>query len=124
MAKRKDETLFEILEVSQAPLKCQPELRSLVREGHSLRGLIDRLDEVKARIAEIVVDEYGLISDKGQYGVRDGPNAVIVREQQGRETISKELLVENGVTPAQIAASMKRGKGFRVVEFQQMEAAD
>lgn len=118
MAKRSDETLFNFLEVSECPAQCQPELRALVREGHSLKGLLARFDEIKKRIAEIVIEEQGLINTEGRYGVRDGPHVVIVRQQEGRETINAELLIENGVTPAQIAASKKRGKGFNVVEFE------
>ena len=120
MAKRSDETLFNFLEVSECPAQCQPELRALVREGHSLKGLLARFDEVKKRIAEIVIEEQGLVNDEGRYGVRDGPHVVIIRQQEGRETISAELLVENGVSPAQISASKKRGKGFNVVEFEAM----
>jgi len=120
MAKRSDETLFNFLEVSECPTQCQPELRALVREGHSLKNLIARFDEVKKRIAEIVIEEQGLVNPEGRYGVRDGPHVVIIRQQDGRETISAELLVENGVTPSQIAASKRRGKPFNVVEFEAM----
>ena len=118
MAKRSDETLFNFLEVSECPAQCQSELRALVREGHSLKGLLARFDEIKKRIAEIVIEEQGLVNEEGRYGVRDGPHVVIIRQQAGRETINAELLIENGVTPAQIAASKKRGKPFNVVEFE------
>lgn len=120
MAKRTDENLANIIEVSQCPKEIQPELRELVREGAFLRTQVAQLEKIKQRIAQIVVEEYGLCDDKGKYGVRDGPHAVIVRQQQGRETLNRELLIENGVTPFQIAASMKRGAGFNVVEFEEM----
>lgn len=118
MAKRSDEKLFNILEVSRAPKECQPELRALVREGHSLKGLLVRLEEIKKRIAQIVIDEQGLINNEGTYGVRDGPHCVIVRQQSGRRTFNRELAIENGISPAQIEASMKEGAGFNVVEFE------
>ena len=120
MAKRSDEKLFNILEVAQCPRSIQPELRQLVQEGASLRAAVDRLKEIKDRIAQIVIEEYGLANDDGVYGVRDGPHCVLVRQQQGRETLSKELLIENGVTPEQISASLKRGNGFNLVEFSEM----
>lgn len=119
MAKRSDEKLFKFIEVSKAPAICQTELRALVREGHSLKGLLDRLNEIKKRIAEIVVEEQGLFNaDTGFYGVRDGPHVVIIRESAGRSTLDKELLIEAGVTPAQLAAGTKTGKPFNVVEFE------
>lgn len=123
MPKRSDEKLFGILEISQCPRHVQGELRALVREGASLKPVITRFDEVKKRIAEIVLTET-LMNEDGLYGVRDGPIAVIIRQQEGRESLNKELLIENGVTPAQIRASMKRGTGFNVTEFQVMEGAD
>ena len=118
MGKRSDEKLIDILDVSQCPPACQTELRALVREGHSLKQLLSRLDEVKKRIAQIVIDEQGLINNRGIYGVRDGPHCVIVREQAGRQTLDRELLIENGVQPWQIDASMKTGKPFTVTEFE------
>lgn len=118
MAKRSDEKLIDILEVSACPKICQPELRALVREGHSLRQLITRLDEIKKRIAQIVIEEQGIINNAGVYGVRDGPHCVIVRQQAGKRTLNRELLIENGVSPSQIEASMKEGQGFNVVEFE------
>lgn len=120
MPKRSDETLFNIVEVSECLPSSQSELRELVREGAFLTTQVKRLDEVKKRLAQIIIEEQGIISDDGKYGVRDGPHCVVVRQQSGRETINRELLIENGVTPDQIKASMKVGKGFNVVEFNEM----
>lgn len=118
MAKRSDEKLAGILEVSGCPKPCQNELRQLVEEGHSIHQMLGRLDEIKKRLAQIIIEEQGILSADGStFGVRSGPHCVIVRQQEGRETLSKELLVENGVSPAQIAASTRRGSGFNVVEF-------
>lgn len=117
MAKRSDEKLAGIPEVSSCPKLCQTELRELVEEGHAIHQKLARLDEIKKRIAQIVIEEQGIVNDDGYYGVRSGPHCVVVRQQDGRETLSRELLIENGVSPAQIAASTKRGKGFNVVEF-------
>ena len=120
MAKRSDEKLLSVTEVSECPAVVQSELRDLVEEGSRLHSAIVRLDEIKKRIAEIVIEEHGIINDAGVYGVRSGPHCIIVRQQDGRETIKAELLIENGVTPKQIADSKSRGKGFVVVEFNEM----
>ena len=120
MAKRSDEKLFDVLEVSECPPMCRAELGALIREAYSLRDCCDRLKAVKERIAEIVIDEQGLCNNSGIFGVRDGPHAVIVRQQEGRRTLDRELLIEHGVSPSQINASIKTGKPFNVVEFDQM----
>ena len=120
MSKRSDEKLIDILEVSECPAACQTELRALVREGASLKGMLARFEELKKRIAQIVIEEQGLINSRGIYGVRDGPHCVIVREQAGRKTLDRELLIENGVQPWQIEASFKTGKPFTVAEFEEI----
>ena len=55
-------------------------------------------------------------------GVRSGDKCAVVRWAEGRKSLSKELLIENGVSPAQIVASEKVGEGYWVVELQEIGA--
>ena len=136
MAKRSDEKLFMLPETAakKIPEKVlresvstiagsdpeEMELALLLTEAHALKMAEGRLKRVKARIMQIVTDE-GLVLDDGTMGVRYGGLCSVVRWQNGRETFSKELAVEAGVTPAQIAASMKRGDGYWLCELQAVE---
>lgn len=117
MAKRNDDTLYDLIDIKEtSPFVQKGNLRALIREAHSLRGVESRLKEIKSQIAQIVQEE-GLVNEHGVTGVRDGQACIIVRWQEGRETFNKEKAVEAGITPAQIRAAMVKGKAFQVVEM-------
>lgn len=127
MAKRSDEALYELPEVklpkkvpqltlvSPAGLDSMP-IAVLLAEAHALREAKARLEAVKEKIRERVHAE-GYADSTGRMGVRVGNSCSIVRWSGGRTSISRELLVENGVTPEQIEAATKVGNGFWVVEL-------
>lgn len=127
MAKRSDEALYELPEVklpkkvpqltlvSPAGLDSMP-IAVLLAEAHALREAEKRLREVKEKIRE-AIHAQGYADPTGRLGVRAGTSCALVRWSEGRASLSKELLVENGVSPAQIEASTKRGEGFWVLEL-------
>ena len=121
--KRSEESLealpdiWKMKRMSQELDQEYKELCRLIDEAVSLRNAEKRLDEIKKRIAQIVRDQ-GLISNDGKlWGCRSGSAAVVVREQAGRKTLSREKLIEAGVTPAQIEASYIQGANYDVVEI-------
>lgn len=120
MSKRNAETLNGLPEVKEAGKAVRGELKALLHEAHSLRELKKRFEQVKDRIVEIVQEE-GLVDDLGRFGARDGILCVIVSEQQGKEMLKRELLIENGVSPDVITRSTERGKPFQVCELQEIE---
>jgi hypothetical protein len=127
MAKRSNETLESLPELSEVipdtrivselydgiRMTKQDETRRLLAEAHLLRESEKRLKLVKAKLAENIREE-------GYEAVRDGIFCCVLRYQDGKESLDRSLLVENGVTPEQIMMSMKRGNPFTVVELSEM----
>lgn len=120
MAKRNDEQLYLLPETKAASKAAKLKLDNLLREAHSIKGFEKRLKEIKTEISEIIQAQ-GLAAD-GMLGVRSGDKCAIVRWQGGRKSLSKELLIENGVSPAQIEASEKQGEGYWIVELPEIGA--
>ena len=120
MAKRSDELLYTLPETKAASKAAKMKLDALLREAHQSKGFEKRLKEIKTEISDIVQTQ-GLSGD-GVLGVRSGDKCAIIRWQDGRRSLSKELLVENGVSPAQIAASEKQGDGFWMCELPEIGA--
>ncbi len=127
MAKRSDESLYSLPEV-KLPKKV-PQLTlissvnvesmamaALLLEAHALRDAERRFKEVKERIRE-QIHEHGYADAEQHLGVRAGNACALVRWSEGRRSISRELLIENGVSPGQIEASTKQGEGFWVTEL-------
>lgn len=109
MGKRSDESLYAL------PDQSKGELAALLAEAHSLRDAESRLKEVKKRIVELV-QEQGLGAD-GKLGARSGEFCTVIRWQDGRASLDRALLVEAGVTAAQLAAGTKVGQGNWVCEL-------
>jgi hypothetical protein len=123
MAKRSDDLLYTLPETSDNMLpKPRAELEALLREAHSLKNLESRLKEVKARIVELVQAE-GLGAE-GRLGARDGARCCIVRWQGGRQSLSRELLIEAGVTPEQLDLGTKQGDGSWICELPAIGESD
>lgn len=120
MAKRSDEILYALPETKAAGKTVKNKLDVLLREAHSIKGFEKRLKEIKTEISDLI-QEHGL-SAEGMLGVRSGDKCAIVRYAEGRKSLSKELLIENGVSPKQIADSEKVGEGYWVVELQEIGA--
>lgn len=117
MAKRSDDQLYNLPETSSASKGVKHKLDTLLREAHSLKGVEKRLKEIKAEMIDLV-QQHGLVSEAdGTIGTRIGDLCCVVRYSSGRKSLDRELLVENGVTPGQIAASMKEGNGFWACEL-------
>ncbi len=116
MAKRSDEILLNLPETKAASKGVKHKLDTLLREAHSLRQVEKRLKEVKTEIIELL-QQQDLVTDDGKLGCRAGDLCAIARFQKGRATFSRELAVENGITPEQIEASFKQGSDFWVLEL-------
>lgn len=121
---RSEESLDKLPDIAQPEdnsphTAARVELRGLVEQAVSLRYAEKRLGEIKKRIAQIVRDQAFISEDGKLWGFRDGVwgTAVVVRDQTGRKTLSREKLIEAGVTPAQIDASWTTGAGYTVVEI-------
>lgn len=122
MGKRSDESLAELPEealpkkmmrlsvISEVDVDTMSLAATLV-EAHTLKEAEDRLKQCKTRIRELA-HEKGYLT-----GVRCAGLCAIVRWQDGRLTLNKELLIENGVTPSQIEQSTTRGAGNWVLEL-------
>lgn len=129
MAKRSDNQLAELPEldssaipkrfpalssISDTDIQTMP-LAALLAEAHTLKEAESRLRAVKEKLREEIHSAgYGM-------GVRYAGLCVITRWQTGRQSLKKELLIENGVTPAQIQASTVEGDGYWLVELPKME---
>jgi hypothetical protein len=96
MAKISDDTLLSWEELTTAD-----EIGYLIHEAHQLRNCESRLKQAKSRLCELA---------QGRE-IRVGNNCCRVLWHDGKRTLDRELLVENGVTPKQIADSMKQGEG-------------
>jgi hypothetical protein len=92
-------------------------LDTLLREAHSLRQVEKRLKEVKSEIIELLQSQENLQTEDGKLGCRAGELCCMARFQSGRRSLDREMLVENGVTPAQIESSFKTGPDFWVLEL-------
>lgn len=115
MSKYSNDTLYAFPDIAAVdrPKREKAELSALLREAHSLTGAAKRLSEIKERIAQL--------QENYPSGMRAGDLCCLVRWQDGRQTLNKELLVENGVTPEQIKASYKQGNGSWYVELPKIE---
>lgn len=120
MGKRSDESLYSLPETKAAGKAAKNKLDALIREAHSIKGFERRLKEIKSEISELI-QQHGLAAE-GTLGVRSGDKCAIVRWQNGRKTLRKELLIENGVSPEQIAMSETEGEGYWVVELPEIGA--
>lgn len=97
-----------------AAMTQQTEAEKLLYEAHTLREAEGRLKKIKARLAEIAREE-------GLDGLRHGNLCCIVRYQDGRRSLDRTLLVENGVTPEQIEMSTRQGDPITIVELPEIE---
>lgn len=107
------ESLPDYADLKKAPSKSKT--IQLLQEGHQLRHVMQeadaRLKEIKSELSQIQ-----LINELP--GVRYGNLCFIASERAGRATLSKEKLIDNGVSPEQIAASMSAGAPYIVAELQ------
>lgn len=115
MSKPSDDKLIDLPEVKTANRSVRRELEQLIREAHSLKDLEKRSKEVRDRIKEIVQAE-SLCSQDGKFGARVGELCVLTKWSDGRRSLDRAKLVENGVTVEQLEASMKQGEGFWTCE--------
>jgi len=116
MPKRNDETLYSLPETSAASKGARHKIDALLREAHSLRHVEKRLKEVKSELIELLQAQE-LVTEDGKLGVRHGELCCMARFQGGRRSLDREMLIENGVTPAQIEGSMKQGPDYWVLEL-------
>ena len=121
MGKRSDDTLYALPETKEATAAARKELDVLLKRAHELKTAEAEFKQVKSRISEIVQAQ-GLAGD-GALGVRKGNLCCIVRYQNGRESLRRDLLVENGVDIEILERSTVRGEGFWVCELPEIGAA-
>lgn len=116
MAKRNSESLQSLPDPKDVidSLNVARKLTALLNEAHGLKATIDKaqtsLDSIKAEIT-------GLQLDHNLPAFRAGRFCCITSEVQGRKTLSRELLIDNGVDPDIIQASMKEGLPYFKTEF-------
>lgn len=120
MASPQDQSVFTNLpDVTTAKLKTADRKTStaLLEELDGLSELSKTTDE---RITEIK-DLLAGIQDRNHLaGLRFGNFAFRTLEVAGRKTLDKALLVQNGVDPETIEASMKEGKPSMRREFKRL----
>lgn len=107
---RSDDTLTALPDYATA--KKLPQLKrvgQLLVEGHQLRRTMaeadERLKEIKAELSQIQ-----LANDLP--GVRYGEMCFIAVEREGKRSLSKEALIDNGVDLDVIEASMRQGNSY------------
>jgi hypothetical protein len=120
MAKRSSDLLYTLPDVDTLAADKKNKLSALLREAHSLKEAEARLKAVRAEIVEMVQAE-GLAAE-GHLGARSGNLCCVVRWQQGRKTLDRALLVDAGVTPAQLDMGTKEGQGYWMCELATLEA--
>lgn len=99
-----------------------PELREILLDNKNLNYVARLFEEAEIlekltagneeRLKEIKVSLAMVQHAADVKGMRYGNWVFCEREMPGRETLSRELLIENGVKPSVIAKSLKRGKAF------------
>lgn len=119
---RSDETLYNLPETKAASKGARVRLDALLREAHSLRQVEKRLKEVKAEILELM-QQQDLLDEDGRLGCRLGDLCAVGTFTKGRRSLDRVLLIENGVSPEQLEASMKEGAPYWRVELQQIGEA-
>lgn len=109
---RSNETLLQLPEITTSLARqkaVQTKVKQLLTEGalqqKTQKGAEERLKEIKAELAAIQLQH-------DLPGLRAGKICCITVEREGRSSLSKELLVDNGVDPETIAASMKKGASY------------
>jgi len=116
MAKRNSDALQSLPDPKDVidSLNVARKLTLLLQEAHGLKATIDKaqvaLDAIKTEIT-------GLQLDNNIPAFRSGRFCCITSEVAGRKTISRELLIDNGVDPDIIQASMKEGLPYFKTEF-------
>lgn len=107
--------------ISKLPKPLMAEAKDLLEQLDALKTQKDwvtkEYDQAAARLGE-------LQAEAKTSGLRFGRWAFAQIDMPGRETLSKELLVEQGVTPAQIKAATKVGKGYVQRNFRVLEGED
>lgn len=101
MAKRSDEALYAYPELSDVLAKNklkQAKITKLLKRAAEIKPLLTELKDIKAELIELGQDIGEARIDK--YCFR-------ITWSNGRKTLDKGLLVENGVTPAQIQNSYR-----------------
>lgn len=93
--------------LKKAPSKAKA--IQLITEGHQLKNVIheadERLKEIKSELSQIQ-----LMNDLP--GLRYNQFCFMAVEREGRPSLDKAMLIDNGVDPAVIAASTRRGAPY------------
>lgn len=76
-----------------------------------------RQAEIEAKLAELKQDMVQLVSASNLTGVRWGGFGFAYNGERARSTLSVQMLMENGVTKAQIDRSYKQSKPFVDARF-------
>lgn len=118
---RSNDTLTQLPDFAEPRPKSQPPLPQkaktiqLLTEGHQLRKVMqeadERLKEIKSELTQIQ-----LLNDLP--GLRYNNYCFIAVERAGRQTLSKEKLIDYGVDPRIIADSMVTGGSYMQCELQ------
>jgi hypothetical protein len=105
-------SLADFAEVKKAPSRARA--IQLLQYGHQLmatmRDAEQRLRETKNELAQIQI-----LNDAE--GLRYGDLCFMSSTISGRRSLDRTLLLENGVSPSQIEASMKQGESSLRMEL-------
>lgn len=103
------EALPDYAELKGAKAPSKAKVTQLLLEGHQLRTVLqeaeERLKEIKSELSTIQ-----LLNELP--GLRYNQYCFMAVERNGRASLSKEKLIDNGVPPEVIAASMTQGSSF------------
>jgi hypothetical protein len=101
--------LASVLEQSQMDAAV-----ALLKQSYKLK---QQEDKIKEQLEEIKLELSGLCAGLELNGLRWGKSGFEYRGYVTRKTLSKELLLENGVEPETIAASYKESEPYLDTRF-------
>lgn len=109
-------TLPDYSQIKKAPGRAK--VIQLLQEGHQLKKVMseadERLKEIKSELSQIQI-----VNDLP--GLRYDRFCFMAVEREGKNSLSKELLIDNGVSPEQINASFKRGASYIETRLEYIE---
>ncbi|HEX6826519.1 MAG TPA: hypothetical protein VF077_09420 [Nitrospiraceae bacterium] len=113
-AKKTDVLIHNLPLISVLNKSLMSEAKDLLEEGFAINEMVKeyekRMDEIKARMKEIAVE-----NPQVQEGFKFGSMAIAINTKS-RSSLSKDLLLQNGVEPEIINLSMKEST-FTEVRF-------
>jgi len=95
--------------VSALPKPAFSKAKNLLEE---LESLTETLRAAEKREKEVKAELEGIQDKSGWEGLRYGVLCFVARKMEGRETLDRAKLLENGVSPKIIAKSIVKGEPY------------